>query len=483
VTTTPIRTWIESAARLDPEAVFLEDARSSRQLTYRQLADLTRRAGDDLDALGLSPAAPLALRVPDAFEYACVLVALLGAGRVVLPRDVAAPQAEEARVASLLRPAATVTGASVRPGVPRLPVTVARQRASARAALPSLGCGLVLCTSGSTGSPKVIHLAEAQLAHVAAAVALDHALRPGERGFSPLPLFHINAEVVGLLATLAGRASLVVDERFHRRDFWQLVASRRVTWINAVPAIITILAQGSEAPTAPTSVRFIRSASAPLAVSILRRFEERFGIPVVESYGMTEASSMIAANPVAGPRKPGSVGRPVGSQLRVVDPDGNDVRNEVGRVLVRGAGVITSYLAGGSPESFRGGWLDTGDLGSLDDDGYLYLAGRADDVINRGGENIHPREVEEVLLEDPRVRAAVVVGEPDPVLGARPVGYVLVDAELQDGHLVEELLARCRAELSPFKVPARLAVVDALPVGPTGKLLRRALRPVAEPVP
>ena len=148
------------------------------------------------------------------------------------------------------------------------------------------------------------------LAHVAAAVAAHHWLTPGDRGYCCLPLFHINAEVVGLLATLAAGACLVVDRKFSRRGFWELIETRQITWINAVPAIITILAMDPSVAT-QGRVRFIRSASAPLAPSALRRFEETFGIPVVETYGMTEAASMITANPLDGPRKAGSAGRPV----------------------------------------------------------------------------------------------------------------------------------------------------------------------------
>ena len=155
---------------------------------------------------------------------------------------------------------------------------------------------------------------------MARAVAAHHRLTPADRGYCCLPLFHINAEVVGLLGTLAAGACLVVDRKFSRRGFWELIGTRQITWINAVPAIITILAM--DPPVAvPGRVRFIRSASAPLAPSALERFEDSFGIPVVETYGMTEAASMITANPLDGPRKAGSAGRPAGTEVRVVSRD------------------------------------------------------------------------------------------------------------------------------------------------------------------
>jgi oxalate---CoA ligase len=319
---------------------------------------------------------------------------------------------------------------------------------------------------------------------VAKGIAVHHRLTPGERGFSPLPLFHVNAEVVALLATLAGQATIVLDDRFHRTHFWENVARHGVTWVNAVPAIITILATAVPLAAAPeevgrqvrANVRFVRSASAPLPVATLQRFEAGTGLRVVESYGMTEAASMITANPVDGVRKPGSVGRPVGCRLRVVDRSRRPLPSgEVGLIEVRGPGVITGYAVGGEGAFTPDGWFSTSDLGYQDEDGYVFLVGRADDVVNRGGENIYPREVEEVLLADPRVWAAVVVGLPDPVLGAVPVAYVAAPnlSIPERAELAADLQSRCRGELNAFKVPVATHVVDRLPVGPTGKIARR----------
>ncbi len=210
------------------------------------------------------------------------------------------------------------------------------------------GGGIFLCTSGTTGTPKGILLSEEQLAHVAGSVVNWHGLSQDDRGYCSLPLFHVNAEVVGLLATLRAGASLAVDRKFSRRGFWEMIAERRITWINAVPAIISILAM--EPPADPPSrLRFVRSASAPLPVAALERFERSLGVPVIETYGMTEAASMITANPLDGPRKPGSAGKAAGSQVRIAAADGVTApAGEVGRVLIRGAGVITAYASGGT---------------------------------------------------------------------------------------------------------------------------------------
>jgi oxalate---CoA ligase len=367
--------------------------------------------------------------------------------------------------------------------------------------VPPRGGGIYLCTSGTTGTPKGILLGEEQLAHVAAAVASHHRLTPADRGYCCLPLFHVNAEVVGVLSALAAGACLIVDRKFRRRGFWELIEARQATWINAVPAIITIL--GMDPPAAPLSerVRFIRSASAPLAPAALRRFEESFGIPVVETYGMTEAASMITANPLDGPRKAGSAGLPAGSEVRVVEcPEGSSGSSgslwssgssgpclpcpagTVGRVQIRGAGVIKEYAANGRAGAFDAdGWLDTGDLGHLDSDGYLFLAGRSDDVINRGGEKIYPREIEDFLLAQPGVRSAVVIGARDEVLGERPVAYVVpAGSPAPDGlELADALREACETKLQKPKRPTEFCLMAELPLGPTGKVARRRLRELA----
>ena len=392
------------------------------------------------------------------------------------------------------------------PGAPA--ADLSRVLATAGASRGSGSGGIFLCTSGTTGAPKGILLREDQLGHVAANVAGHHRLVPADRGYCCLPLFHVNAEVVGLLATLAAGACLVLDRKFSRRGFWELIEQRRVTWINAVPAIIAVLAMDPPAVPAAGRVRFVRSASAPLPPSVLRRFEEAYGIPVVETYGMTEAASMIAANPLDGPRKAGSVGRPAGTQVRIARlAAGRYVPSpalEVGRVQIRGRGVITEYAENGPPGAIDpDGWLDTGDLGHLDQDGYLFLAGRSDDVINRGGEKIYPREIEDVLLAQPGVRSAAVVAAHDDVLGERPVAYVvpagpwpgeLADAvgptgpwpgELADavvpadpwpGGLADALRAACEAALPRAKRPTAFRLVPELPLGPTGKVARRRLQ-------
>jgi acyl-CoA synthetase (AMP-forming)/AMP-acid ligase II len=353
-------------------------------------------------------------------------------------------------------------------------------------------------SSGSTGTPKVIPLHQSQLLHTARAVSGHHRLTPSDTGFNPLPLFHVNAQVVGLMAALVSGARLVVDDRFHRTQFWKLMDQEEITWINAVPAMLAHLSSPEPDEHIPRRIRFVRSASAPLPAATLQRFEEATGLPVVETYGMTEAASQITANPLDGPRKPGSVGQPVGIELRIVDTrtgslvgPGVDAAATPGHVEIRGPAVDppagTSLAEGPGGNSGRiGGWLRTGDLGYLDQDGYLYLLGRTDDVINRGGEKVFPREIEEVVLEDERVEAVVVVAAPDEALGQVPVAYLTVapvtgpdagagpDAGLARS-VAEVVRDHLRNSLPKSRQPTLLHVVERLPRTATGKLLRRGV--------
>ncbi len=494
-----LREWIDQNAASRGDAPYLEDAAGSGTLTYAGLARSVRAWCRLLDDAGIPPGAGVAIRCPEQFGYAVALAGLLGAGRVAVPLDPGAPAADAARVLSVAKPMAVVGDPADGPLLDLPVLTMPNEDADSDPCSvlhPPRRGGIYLCTSGTTGTPKGILLGEEQLCHVAAAVASHHRLTAADRGYCCLPLFHVNAEVVGVLSALAAGACLIVDRKFRRRGFWELIEERQATWINAVPAIITIL--GMDPPAAPLSerVRFIRSASAPLAPAALRRFEESFGIPVVETYGMTEAASMITANPLDGPRKAGSAGLPAGSEVRVVEcPEDSPgalgpclpcPAGTVGRVQIRGGGVIRQYAANGRAGAFDAdGWLDTGDLGHLDEDGYLFLAGRSDDVINRGGEKIYPREIEDFLLAQPGVRSVALIGVRDEVLGERPVAYVVPSGALAadgatDGPgLADALRKACEAELPKPKRPAEFCLMDELPLGPTGKIARRRLRELA----
>jgi acyl-CoA synthetase (AMP-forming)/AMP-acid ligase II len=464
--------------------------------------------------LGVEPGTTVGVAVSDPLDFATVFLAAMAAGRVVAPLDARAPDRELQATCSRVHPTAVLADRPAPSGATcewvELPTGSFHLRGAGGASSCStapdsdtpLGGeswtrpigfgggaaapgGLVLSTSGTTGTPKVITLDERQLLHAARQIAGHHRLAVIDRGFNPLPLFHINAEVVGLLASLVAGSSLVLDDRFHRRGLWELLTERNVTWINAVPAIISRLAPLLGGETVPTTLRFVRSASAPLPPAVADRFEHAVGVPVIETYGMTEAASQITANPLDGPRKPGSVGRPVGVEVRVVGerrepatvvPPGTE-----GRVEIRGSAVIGSCGTGPADRVDAEGWLDTGDIGFLDEDGYLFLVGRVDDVINRGGEKVFPREVEEVILGDPEVSGTAVVGWDHHELGRVPVAFLEVGrSDTEDlcrraERIVARVRERCDESLSRAKRPVAFHVVERLPVGSTGKVRRSAI--------
>jgi acyl-CoA synthetase (AMP-forming)/AMP-acid ligase II len=472
------------------ERSFAEETATGRTLSYRRLGQLVRDRADGLDAAGIPAGARVLIDIADPVGFCAEYLGVVAAGRCAVPVNPNAPDAELTRTVAAVRPAAIIRdhrdGGSVL-GVPSLE-TPPRSLPPGPAGAPRparAGGSVLLLTSGSTGAPKAVELTEGQLLHVAAGVARHNELTPADRGYNPLPLFHINAQVVAVLASLVAGATLLTDRKFRRTGFWARMTEQDVTWINAVPAILTILAD-SPVAARPARLRFIRSASAPLPGAVRDRITAQAGVPVVESYGMTEAASQITAMPLDGSGPAGSCGRPVGVGLQVRDADGRPVpAGTSGTVWLRGPGVIGGYVGGRAAERFDDdGWLNTGDLGHVDDQGFLFLAGRSDDVINRGGEMLYPREIEEVLIADPAVQDAVVVGRPSPILGQVPVAYVIPAEEPASADRLQDLLGRlnqrCAAELSRFKVPDAIYVVQDLPRAATGKVQRHRLRAKAE---
>lgn len=497
--------WLRSFAAAPQD--YVEDAASDRRIAYGALQATVSHWAALFDDLAVGPASTVAIAVADPLAFATVFLAVISSGRWAAPVDAGAPDAALVVACRHLDPATVIADRQSpeqwsgdwiaippdtfdlvappderdRPAPEELAMWA--EALARRNAMGSGDGGVILLSSGTTGIPKVMAIGQAQLLHTARTISAHHQLGATDRGFCPLPLIHINAEVVGLLATLVAGCSLVVDRRFHRNGFWALMEARRITWINAVPAIIARLGELAPEERVPPGIRFVRSASAPLPVVTLERFERATGVPVLETYGMTEAASQITANPLHGPRKAGSVGLPTGVELVVRADDGTpSPQGQVGVVAIRGPGVVERYL---SDEHNSGidatGWLNTGDLGFLDEDGYLTLVGRRDDAINRGGEKVLPREIEEVLLDDPDVNAAVALGEAHPVLGAVPVAYVVVRGLLGTASAVEAQVVMARAEkrctevLPRAKRPVAYHAVSQLPTGPTDKVQRRKI--------
>jgi acyl-CoA synthetase (AMP-forming)/AMP-acid ligase II len=339
---------------------------------------------------------------------------------------------------------------------------------------------LVLHTSGTTSRPKIVPLTHENLAAAAASIASHLSLGPRDRCLNPMPLFHIHGLVAGLLAPLAAGGTVVLPPGFDAFKFLDWLEECRPTWYTAVPTMHRLVlerARRQPERAARLPLRFIRSASAPLAPAVLEELERVFGVPVIEAYGMTEASHEMASNPLPpGRRKPGSVGKPTAVEIAIMDEEGRFLPpGEPGEVVIRGKTVTRGYL--GDPEAnrraFKSGWFRTGDQGYFDREGYLFLTGRLKEIINRGGEKVNPLEVEAVLLRHRAVAEAAVFPVPHADLGEEVAACVVPEegARLTEREL-QEFAART---LASFKVPRVILIVPEIPRGPTGKVRRSDL--------
>jgi acyl-CoA synthetase (AMP-forming)/AMP-acid ligase II len=337
---------------------------------------------------------------------------------------------------------------------------------------------LLLYTSGSTGTPKGVPLSARNLLAECANIAAAHQLTPSDKALCVLPLHHINGLVVTLLTPFFVGFEVIMPARFSASRFWDWVLRHRVSWFSAVSTIFAILLSNPMPDKERLSfLRFSRSASAALPEAVLWEFEHRTAVPLIESYGLSEGGSQIFSNPLPPlRRKAGSVGLPFGNEARVVLPDGRDApTGVVGEVAVRGGNIAAGYLRNpaATGESFRDGWFFTGDLGRFDEEGYLFLQGRRKELINRAGEMISPREIDEVLYRFPGVELAAAVGVPDTLYGEEVVAFI----RMRDGTLPPDTAVRefCSEFLSKFKIPRRIYGMDEFPKGPNGKIQRLKL--------
>jgi acyl-CoA synthetase (AMP-forming)/AMP-acid ligase II len=338
---------------------------------------------------------------------------------------------------------------------------------------------LILHTSGTTSRPKIVPLTQANLCSSARNIVASLLLSAEDRCLNVMPLFHIHGLVGALLSSIAAGSSVVCTPGFDSSHFFEWFEEFQPTWYTAVPTMHqAILARAARNPEirSRSRLRFIRSCSSALPPKLMAEMEEEFQVPVVEAYGMTEASHQMSINPLPpGIRKPGSVGLPAGCEIAVLDEGGALLPpGEIGAVAIRGPNVTHGYE--NNPEAnesaFSRGWFRTGDQGKLDSNGYLFLTGRTKEIINRGGEKISPREVDEVLLDHPAVAQAMAFAVPDERLG-EDIGAAVVLREhiSRSGNkqLEIELREFAPGRLAAFKVPRQIVFLKEIPKGPTGK--------------
>jgi len=339
---------------------------------------------------------------------------------------------------------------------------------------------LILHTSGTTSRPKMVPLTQKNLCISAENICNTLLLTPEDRCLNFMPLFHIHGLMAATLASISAGASIACMPGFYVTKFFGWVDEFSPTWYSAVPTMhqsILNRAKDNIETIKNFSLRFIRSSSSSLAPNIMSDIEDNFGVPVIEAYGMTEASHQMACNPLPpGIHKPGSVGLPAGPQIGIMAENQPEFlpAHSVGEIVIQGDNVTLGYLNNdeANAKSYTKGWFRTGDQGYLDDDGYLFITGRIKEIINRGGEKISPREVDEVVLAHPGIEQVLTFAVPDEVLG-EDVGIAIV---LKDENITEREIKRFAAQkLTPHKVPNYVKILSEIPKGPTGKLQRIGL--------
>lgn len=476
-------------AATQPDATYIVEAETGREFTYaRTLAAVNKMRQE----IGHTPRR-LIMALPGGIVNAVIWISALSGGHRLIPLSPDASDEEKARIAQKHRPDVIFVERTQDAQGFAYPHAKVMQRqecdnivelASFCAPIEPVEGQVCLTTSGTTGEPKGVLLNEHQIAWTASHIQTSHRLTVQDRGLTVLPFFHVNAPVVSLCASLLAGSTVIIAQRFSRRNFWAWIERYRVTWVSMVPTIVAMLLDTERPAFLPGTLRFIRTGSAPLPATDLLAFEARFGIPVIETYGLSEAASQVVANPVPPlAHKPGSAGQPVGVALRIcyprTDVNGETLRDvaegETGEICVAGPSVIGAYQGHVGSKAFQDGWFRTGDLGYLDKDRYLFIKGRLREVINRGGENIAPREVEEILQKHTAIREIAVVGRPDAIYGEVVVAYVVVEGEWNE-EMKQELRQYAIKRLSPPKVPVDYIALKALPRTPTGKVERPLLR-------
>ncbi|HYN86090.1 MAG TPA: long-chain fatty acid--CoA ligase [Pyrinomonadaceae bacterium] len=491
---------LETRAARTPDKLFLISEADGRAYTYREFDRAVSRAANMLAGFGVGRGDVVSLLLPNGAEYVAAYFACFRLGALAGP------------VNSLLKPEemAYVVGNSGAKvllyhtefeaqalelfeslGETVTPVRFDRLETAAghfsedHAAFGATHVesddeAIIIYTSGTTGKPKGCLLTHANLFANARQIAEWMGFTEDDRLLTVMPLFHMNAVTVTTMTALYAGGSTVVSPRFSASRFWKIISDHGVTSFGSVATMLSMLLakypDGVPEEFKIERLRFAMCGSAPVPAEVLRRFEERFGCLVIEGYGLSESTCRSTFNPPNGRRRPGSCGLPIGNEMRVFDEDDREVPDgEAGEIVLRGPNVFKGYYKNeeATRRAFRSGWFHTGDVGYRDAEGFFHIVDRKSDMIIRGGENIYPRETDELLYTHPAVAEAATFGVPDELYGEEVVAHVVLREGAEASG--EELSEFCRARLAEYKCPKVVRVVASLPKGPTGKVLKREL--------
>ena len=468
-------------------------------LSYAGLRDLAAATIARLNGIGIGRNDRVAIVLPNGPEMAAAFIAI-GAGATTAPLNPAYRADEfnfyladlkakalvvQKGVATEARDVAAKLGVTVLELVPgeHAGSFTLEGGSPAQAAQPGAAeagdIALVLHTSGTTARPKIVPLSQANICASARHIGATLALSPADACLNIMPLFHIHGLIAAVLSSLGAGGAVICTPGFDALRFFRLLDEERPSWYTAVPTMhqtILTRADRNAEIIERAKLRFIRSSSASLPGPVMEQLEAVFGCPLVESYGMTEASHQMASNPLAGPRKPGSVGQAAGPEVAIMDDDGTILpQGEIGEVVIRGPNVTAGYEANpdANAKAFTHGWFRTGDQGAFDAEGFLTLTGRLKELINRGGEKVSPLEVDGVLSAHPAVAQALTFAMPHAKLGEEVAAAVV----LREGADCSERELRdfVAQQLADFKVPRKVVFLPEIPKGATGKLMRIGL--------
>ncbi len=499
-----VRNLLETRVLQHGDKPFLLAAQDGRAWTYREFDAAVNQTANLLHASGIGKGDVVSLLLPNSPEYIIAYFACWKIGAVAGPVNsllkpeevewvvrnsesklllVSGPRVSSPHVSKGSTPATLdLTEASLLPTIPFDDI------ATATGALPDdLGSvdiqtdddAIIIYTSGTTGKPKGCLLTHGNLIANARQITEWMGFGPDDRLLTVMPLFHMNAVSVTTMSALYAGGSTVVAPKFSASRFWDIIEKYQITSFGSVATMLSMLLAktasfDSSLIPHPSSLRFAMCGSAPVPAEVLRKFEETFGVLVIEGYGLSESTCRSTFNPPNATRRPGSCGLPIGNEMKIVDDHDNDLSDgELGEIVLRGPNIFKGYFRNeeATAEAFRGGWFHTGDIGYRDADGFYYIADRKSDMIIRGGENIYPREIDDVLYRHPAVAAAACVGVPDELYGEEVTAFVVLKANAT----ANELMAFCRQHLADYKCPKTIRFVPDIPKGPTGKLLKREL--------
>ncbi|MDT4895869.1 MAG: long-chain acyl-CoA synthetase [Acidobacteriota bacterium] len=493
-----IRQLIEERAEALPGKHFLFSETDGRRYTYAEFDAAVNRAARMLFAHGIKKGDAVSLLMPNSAEYIIAYFACFKLGALAGPVNSLLKAEEMLYVIANSEAGALLVGSeflprieSIRHELPDLRHVIVFDdvdKATAEFAegeLPDVSLGktdeaIIIYTSGTTGKPKGCLLTHGNVIANARQIAGWLGFTERDRLLTVMPLFHMNAVSVTTMTPLYAGASTVISPKFSVSRFWQIISDYEVTSFGSVATMLSLLLStypdGVPANLKTDQLRFAMCGSAPVPAELLRKFEETFNCLVIEGYGLSESTCRSTFNPPDERRRPGSCGMAIGNEMKVVDEEDREVADGVlGEIVLRGENILKGYYknAEATEQAFRNGWFHTSDIGYRDADGFFYIVDRKSDMIIRGGENIYPREIDEVLYKHPAVSAAATIGVPDPLYGEEVAAFIV----LKEGAQVteEEIIAFCREHLADYKCPKSVRFVADIPKGPTGKLLKREL--------